>query len=109
MFDCTTNGKFTDAPLARPLAVNVMRPVPPIAGVMHVHPGGGVIDWKLQLAGTEVVNVTLSAKFGPLFVSVCVYVMLLPAVTGSGLSTFVTARSAIAHEYEESAPAMTLS
>jgi len=37
--------KFAVAPLLRPLAVQVMLPVPFTAGVMHVHPGGTVIDW----------------------------------------------------------------
>ena len=54
---CTTTLKFAVAPLASDDAVHVMIPVPPTAGVMHVHPAGTDIDWNVALAGIAVVNV----------------------------------------------------
>jgi hypothetical protein len=41
------------------------------------------------------VKVTLAALLGPGFVRACVYVMLFPAITGSGLSELVIDRSAL--------------
>ena len=65
--------KPTLAPLARPDVVQMMLPSDPTAGVMQVQPGGGAaIDWNTELAGMGLVKVTWSAKFGPLFVTVCV-------------------------------------
>jgi hypothetical protein len=49
-----------------------MMPLPPMAGVMHVQPAGGVIETNVALAGTEVVKTGNDAALGPLFVSVCV-------------------------------------
>ena len=52
--------------------VQVIVPVPPTAGVVHVHPAGAEIDWKVVLVGVACVNVAPAAAAGPLFVTVCV-------------------------------------
>src|SRR5580704_14496957 len=74
--------------------VQVMAPVPFTAGVTHDHPAGGVIDWKVVLAGVVSVKLAVVAELGPEFVTTCVYVMLLPACTGTGFAKFVIERSA---------------
>ena len=52
---CTTSEKFWVPSLcASEGRVQVMLPVPPIAGVMQVHPGGTEIDWKVDAAGMDV-------------------------------------------------------
>ena len=45
--------------------VQLIVPVPPTAGVVHVHPAGGEIDWKVVLAGVACVNVAPAAAAGP--------------------------------------------
>jgi hypothetical protein len=93
----TCSGKLRDAPLATGVAdEQLIAPVPPTAGVMQVHPAGGVSDWNVQFAGTFSVNVGFAAESRPLFLNVCVYVMLLLGCTGSGESVIVTMRSAYA-------------
>src|SRR5690348_672412 len=71
-------------------------PVPPTAGAVVVQPLPvvTVADTNVVLAGTASVTVTDCASLGPLFTKLMVYVRLLPAITGSGESVFVTARSA---------------
>jgi len=93
------------------LMTNVMFAVAPAGNVAKLHDGApGLPDatsaqlaggpefteklTKPVFAGGESVNATLWASDGPLFVIVIVYVMSLPAVTGSGESVFVTATSA---------------
>jgi hypothetical protein len=98
-FTCNTRLKVTvfTAPTPRlPLSVQVMVPVPPTGGtVPQVHPAGGVIDWKVVFGGVICVKVIPAvAATGPLFVTVCVYVMLLPAATELGEAELVTTRSA---------------
>jgi len=44
-------------------------------------------------AGVGSLSVAVVQLLGPLLVTTCVYVMLLPAVTGLGLPVFVTVRS----------------
>ncbi len=76
--------------------VQVIVPVPPTAGtVPHVHPAGGVIDWNVVFGGVVCVKVAVVAALGPAFVTTCVYVMLLPACTGTGLPELVTDKSAV--------------
>jgi hypothetical protein len=53
-----------------------------------------LIETTVVFAGRVSVSVTFAAVAGPLFVTVIVYVMLLPASTGFGVPVFVTARSA---------------
>src|SRR5438445_40647 len=57
-------GRENDAPEANVVPVQVIVPVPPTAGVMHVQPAGGTpMAWKVSLAGTFMVNVgTLAVK-----------------------------------------------
>jgi hypothetical protein len=77
------------------LSVQLIVPVAPTAGtVPHVQPAGGVIDWNVVLGGVVSVNVTPVAAAGPLFVTLCVYVTLLPGETEVGVAEFVTIRSA---------------
>jgi len=59
----------------------------------QVHPAGGVIDTKVVLAGVASTNVAVVAAVVPVFITTCVYVMLLPACTGFGEATLVTVRS----------------
>src|SRR5271165_1181930 len=81
-------------PAARLGFVQVIVPVPFTAGVMHDHPAGAEIDWNVVFAGVLSVRLAVVAVLGPLLVTTCVYVMLLPACTGTGLAVFVIARSA---------------
>jgi hypothetical protein len=70
-------------------------PVPPPAGVTQLHPAGAANPARVVFAGITVTNVALSAALGPLFVSTCVYVRLLPAATGFGDALLVTLKSAV--------------
>jgi hypothetical protein len=89
VFTFTAKVKLPD-PGAKLGSEQVTVPVPFTAGVVHVHPVGNVIDWKVVLAGVVSVKLALVAVLGPALVATCVYVMLLPACTGTGLATFVT-------------------
>src|SRR5271163_3987961 len=74
-FTCNSSVKLAVPLTARlPLSVHVMVPVPPTAGtVPHVHPAGGVIDWKFVFGGVVCVKVIPAAvAAGPLFVTLCV-------------------------------------
>jgi len=96
-FTCSTSVKFAvfAEPVARLAVVHVIVPVPPTAGfVPHVHPAGGVIDWKFVFGGVVWVKLTVVAVAGPLFVILCVKVTLLPAANELGEAAFVTIRSA---------------
>jgi hypothetical protein len=69
----SVNGKFTDAPVASGVGVlQLIGPVPPIAGVMHVQPAGGVMPWKVVLGGVDSANVRLAAAAPPPLRTVCV-------------------------------------
>ncbi len=61
---------------------------------MHAQPAGPLSDTNVVFAGSVSVSTTVVAAAGPPFVTVCVYVILLPAVTGFGLAELVTRRSA---------------
>jgi len=87
----TTNVKVPVYPFAMTGSVQEMRPP---EGAGQVQPAAGVIETKVVFAGIASLNTPFTASNGPLFVNVCVYVMLLPAATGFGAPTFVTARSA---------------
>ena len=75
-------------------SVQVIFPVAPTAGVVHVQPAGAETEAKVVLAGTASRKLTLVAAAGPLFVIVCTYVISLPAKTESGVAAVVRARSA---------------
>ncbi len=83
--------KFAVADAASEVAEHVN--VPP-EGAVQLHPAAGVTLTKVVLDGIVSVSTGLAASLGPLFVTECVYVMLLFAITGSGESLFVIARSA---------------
>src|SRR6266852_5332702 len=70
-------------------------PVPPTAGAIQLQPAGEAIETNVAFAGTLATRVALSAALGPLLVTICVYVMLLPAATGFGDPAFVTLKSAL--------------
>ena len=91
-FTVTTNVPV--APLARVAMVHVMVPVAPTAGVTQTHPAGVGYETKVVFVGTTSVNETVVAAPGPPLVATCVYVMLLPAVAGSGTPTLLTLMSA---------------
>jgi hypothetical protein len=65
-----------------------------VVAMLHVHPAGPVNETTVVLAGTGSVNEIVVAAAGPLFVTLCVYVILFPAATGFGLAEFVTLKSA---------------
>src|SRR5713101_1263172 len=90
----TVNTKVPLTPLFKVAMVQVMAPVPPTAGVTQAHPIGVGSDTKVVLAGVAPEKVTVAAFEGPPLVAVCVEVMLLPAVTGSGVPTLLTLMSA---------------
>jgi hypothetical protein len=48
----TVSGKTTLLPAARDAVKQLMLPVPPTAGVMHVQPAGGTIEEKVVPEGT---------------------------------------------------------
>jgi len=52
--------------------VQLIVPVPLIAGVVQVQPAGAETDWKVVFVGVASVNVAPDAAAGPLFVIVCV-------------------------------------
>ena len=85
---CTVSVTVADAPLARAPRLHVTVVVPP-----H-DPCEGVADTNDVPAGCVSVIVTPGASDGPVFVTPIAYVRSVPAVTGSGESVFVTARSA---------------
>src|SRR5271169_6393347 len=60
----------------------------------HVHPAGPVRDTTVVFAGIGSVNTGAFAVAGPALVTLCVYVILLPAVTGFGLPELITLKSA---------------
>ncbi len=66
---------------------------------VQVHPAGPVNDTTVVFAGNVSVRVTLVAVLGPEFVTTWVYVMLLPALTGTGAAVSVTDRSAEVKTY----------
>jgi|SRR5437588_7172631 len=50
-FTLSVSGRLTVAPAASEDALQLMLPVPPTLGVMHVHPAGGVMLWKVVFGG----------------------------------------------------------
>ena len=66
---------------------------------VHVHPAGPVRVTVVVFAGSASVRLTVVAVLGPPLVTTCVYVMTLPACTGTGAAVFVTDRSAESMTY----------
>jgi len=72
-FTCNATVKFATPFTARLLpSVQVMVPVVPTAGVVHVQPAAGVIDWKFVFGGVVSVKVAAAAAAGPSLVALCV-------------------------------------
>jgi hypothetical protein len=84
----TTIVTVADAPFARSPSAHVTVVVP------EQLPWLAVNDLALNPAGSVSVTVTALDVFGPLFVTVSVYVRSRPVLVGSAESTFVMARSA---------------
>ena len=68
----TTSSNSTVSPTARLVAVQLMGPELPGAGVLQLQPAGAVTETRLVPAGTASVSVRLPASAGPLFSSVMV-------------------------------------
>lgn len=68
----TTSTTVPLEPAGADAAVQVIVPVPFTGGVVHVVPGGAVIDWNVVLAGVFSVSVGLVAATVPTLVAVCV-------------------------------------
>src|SRR5271165_1702372 len=72
LFTFTTS---VNVPAVKPAiwtSVQTTLAVPPVPGVMQLHPAGGVIDTSVVFAGMGTMSVALSAALGPLFVTTCV-------------------------------------
>jgi len=95
-FDGTfsTTTMLAVSPTAKLGSVQVTVPVPPIAGVVHVHPAGAITDWYVVFAGVASVKLAVVAAAGPRFVTVSVYVMSFPAITVPGAPAAFSTRSA---------------
>jgi hypothetical protein len=90
----TTTTMSADVPIARLGLVQVTVPVAPTAGAVQFHPAGAITDWNVVLVGVASTKLTVEAAAGPLFVTVCVYVMSFPARTVGGAAAVLKARSA---------------
>src|SRR5205085_6316456 len=62
----------------------VIVPVPPTGGVVQLQ-SDPLMDWNVVFAGTDAESVGPEALSGPLFPKLIVYVILSPALTGSGV------------------------
>lgn len=71
-FTCSTRVKLAVALRARVVAVQVIVPAAPTAGVVHVQPAGAVMDWKFVFGGVVCVKLGAVAAAGPLLVTLCV-------------------------------------
>ena len=77
--------------------VQLTAPPLPTAGVVQDQPATAGSDTNVRPAGSVVLQLALEAASGPVFATEIVYVRVLPAITGSGESLRVTARSEIAN------------
>ena len=82
------------APLASVTALQLIRPAPPTCGAVQTQPLGIELETKVVPAGRLSSSVTSAAKFGPLFVTVIVYVAFVPVSTVPAEAVLTTARSA---------------
>jgi hypothetical protein len=72
----------------------VIVPAAPTAGVVQDHPAAAESETNVVDAGSVSDQLTVFATLVPLFVTSMLYAMFVPAITGSGASLFVIARSA---------------
>src|SRR5437867_4243201 len=93
-FTFTTRVNVEEALTINDGLVAVTVPEAPTGGAVVAQPAGAVKETKVVFAGIASVSERPEESLGPLLVSVIVYVMLLPARTGSGVSIFLIARSA---------------
>ena len=68
----TTTMMSAEAPEARVGSVQLTLPVPPTAGVVHVHPTGAETEANVVFVGVASVKLAPEAALGPLLVIVCV-------------------------------------
>jgi hypothetical protein len=94
-FTFTTRVKVPDVEPGMFELLHTTLPVPPTPGTTQLHPAGDVKETNVVFAGTLATRVALSAALGPLLVTTCGYVILLPAATGFGDPAFVTLKSAL--------------
>ena len=90
----TTTVNVAVAPLARLTALQLIRPALPTSGVVQAQPLGIELETKVVPAGRLSSSVTLTAAFGPLFVTVIEYVTFVPVSTELAEAVLTTARSA---------------
>ena len=69
---CTMRTTVPLEPAGADGALQLIAPVPPTGGVVHVVPGGAEIDTKVVLAGVFSVRVGVFAAALPTLVAVCV-------------------------------------
>ena len=69
-FDTWSVIEWVWLPVVTVARLQLMDPVPPLAGVMHVQPGAGDMETKVVLAGIVSLHATPVAEFGPLLVVV---------------------------------------
>ena len=87
----------TELPTGRvPMVEQLIVPLEPTAGLVQVQPAGVTSEAKVVPAGRVSVIAAEAATVGPALDTVMLYVTVLPAPTGSGLSVIVTDRSALA-------------
>src|SRR5580704_5551278 len=94
----TTFTTRVNVPLVDPAILTLVQttfPVVPTPGAEQLQPEGAAIETKVVLVGIGATMVALSAALGPLLVTTCVYVILLPAATGFGVALSVTFISAL--------------
>ncbi len=89
-----TTSVRTALPAGIEARVQLTVPPAPTAGVVQLQPPGFANDTNVVPAGSVSDTLTAAALLGPALVTVMVYVRLLPATTGSGVSTLVTDKSA---------------
>ncbi len=79
---------------ARLGAVHETGPVPPIGGVVHIHPPGAEIDTNVESDTGFIVNEGFTATSGPPFATVTVKVRFAPAGTVNGEALIMAEMSA---------------
>jgi hypothetical protein len=89
-----TTSVMVSVPTAMLTFVQLTAPVPPTAGDVHDQPAGAETETNVVFVGVVSDMLAFAALLGPLLIALIVYVMFVPAVTGSGVSTFVTCTSA---------------
>ena len=93
-FTFSTTGKLAVPGAKLGLVQRMVPALPAVGNVQDQPPGIGLSEKNVVFGGVASVKDALIAVLGPPLVTPCVYVMLLPACTGTGLPVLVTDRSA---------------